>query len=162
MKNIEEKRYTESEAHYLFATDFHNRTWNLLDQPVRTRDEDERMLDYAHASLAHWRVTGTAVQHERGEWMLARVYAVLGEAELSLRHALRCQELLESHIDEMEAFDFAFAPEAMARALAIAGNKPQALKYIERAQKAGEAIQDENDRDIFFKEFNGGNWNGMK
>ena len=58
----DEKHYTESEAHYLFATDFRTRTWNLLDQPTRTRDEDERMRDYAHASLAHWRITGTAVQ----------------------------------------------------------------------------------------------------
>ena len=158
----DEKRYTEPEAHYLFATDFHTRTWNLLDQPTRTRDENERMLDYAHASLAHWRVTGTARQHERGEWMLARVYAVLGEAELSLRHAQRCMELLEDHKEEMQPFDFAFAPEALARAHALAGNKPQALKYIQLAQQAGDAIQEEDDRNIFFQEFNGGNWNGMK
>jgi len=159
---IDEKRYTESEAHYLFATDFHTRTWNLLDKPTRTRDEDERMLDYAHASLAHWRVTGTAVKHERGEWMLARVYAVLGEVEPALRHAQRCMELLEAHKQEMEDFDFAFAPEALARAHAIAGNTAYALKYIDQAQKAGEAIRQEDDRSIFFQEFNGGNWNGVK
>lgn len=158
----DEKRYTESEAHYVFAVDFHTRTWNLLDQPTRTHDEDERMLDYAHASLAHWRVTGTARHHERGEWMLARVYAVLGEAELSLRHAQRCMELLEGHKEEMEDFDFAFAPEALARAHAIAGNKAYALKYIALAQQAGEAIHEEDDRNIFFQEFNGGEWNGMK
>jgi hypothetical protein len=161
MKN-DEQRYTESEAHYLFATDFHSRTWNMLDQPIRTRDENERMLDYAHASLAHWRVTGTARHHERGEWMLARVYAVLGEASLSLRHAQRCQEILEAHRDEMEEFDFAFAPEALARAHAISGNKAEAQKYIALAQKAGEAIQGQDDRDTFFQELNGGNWNGMK
>lgn len=162
MKNIDEKRYTESEAHYLFAVDFHTRAWNLLDQPTRTREENERLLDYAHASLAHWRVAGTVVKHERGEWMLARVYAVLGEAELSIRHARRCLELLETHKADMEDFDFAFAPEALARAHALAGNKQEAEKYIALAQKAGEAIREEEDREIFFQEFNGGNWNGVK
>jgi hypothetical protein len=158
----EEKRYTESEAHYLFAVDFHSRTWNMLDQPIRTREENERMRDYAHASLAHWRVAGTALHSERGEWMLARVYAVLGEVELSLQHARRCQELLETFKQEMEDFDFAFAPEALARAHALAGNKQEAQKYIALAQKAGEAIREEDEREIFFQEFNGGNWNGMK
>ena len=158
----DEKHYTESEAHYLFATDFRNRAWNLLDQPTRTRDEDERMRDYAHASLAHWRITGTAVQYERSEWMLARVYAVLGQAEPALLHAQRCLELLEDHKSEMGELDFAFAPEAMARAHAIAGNKSYALKYIALAQQAGDAIRSEDDRNTFFQEFNGGNWNGMK
>ncbi len=159
---VDEKRYTESEAHYLFAVDYHTRTWNLLDQPTRTRDENERMLDYAHASLAHWRVTGTARHQERGEWMLARVHTVLGEPEAALHHAQRCMELLEEHKTEMEDFDFAFAPEALARAHALAGNTSYALKYIALAQKAGEAIREEDERNIFFQEFNGGNWNGMK
>jgi len=158
----DEKRYSESEAHYLFATNFRERTWNLLDQPTRTRDEDERMLDYAHSSLAHWRFTGTAVHQQRGAWMLARVYVVLGEAELSLRYARRCQQLLESDKAEMEDFDFAFGAEALARAYAIVGNKPEAQKYIKLAQEVGEAIAKQDDRDSFFKEFNGGNWNGMK
>ena len=158
----DEKGYTESEAHYLFATNFRERAWSLLDQPTRTRDEDERMLGYAHASLTHWRFVGTTLHYQRGEWMLARVHAVLGEAEPSLQHARRCQQLLESAREEMEDFDFAFASEAVARAYALAGNKPEALKHIDLAQKAGEAIQKEEDRQSFFGEFNGGNWNGMK
>ena len=158
----DENRYTESEAHYYFATDFHTRTWNLLDLPTRTRDENERMLDYAYASKAHWRVTGTAVHHERGEWLLARVYAVLGQVEQSLHHAQRCMELLEDHKEEMKDIDFAFGYEALARAYAIAGNKPQASNYIRLAQQAGEKISEKDDHDIFFHEFNGGNWNKMK
>ena len=62
----------------------------------------------------------------------------------------------------MEDFDFAFGAEALARAYAVAGNRPEALKYIALAQQAGEAITKPDDREVFFKEFNGGNWNGMK
>lgn len=158
----EEKHFTESEAHYMFGVNFRERTWSLLDQPTRTRDDDERMLDYAHASLAHWRFTGTAMHYQRGDWMLARVYAVLGQGELSMQYARRCQEILESAKEEMEDFDFAFSAEALARAHLLAGNRPEAQKYIELAQKAGEAIQKEEERESFFREFNSGNWNGMK
>ena len=158
----DEKGYTESEAHYLFATSFRERAWSLLDQPNRTGDENDRMLDYAHASLTHWRFTGTAVHHQRGVWMLSRVYAVLGQASLAEYYARRCLEFLQSDKAEMEDFDFAFGAEGLARAYAIAGDRPEALKYIAQAQQAGEAIANQDDRDAFFKEFNGGNWNGMK
>ena len=158
----DEKQYTEKEAHYLFATSFRERTWDLLDKPNRTPEDDELMLSFAHTSLAHWRFIGTAVRHQRGEWMLARVYAVLGESELAVRYARRCWSLLESDKIEMEDFDFAFGAEGLARAYAIAGNRPEALKYIALAQQAGEAIASPDDHEAFFKEFNGGNWNGMK
>ena len=158
----EETTYTMSQAHLLFATDFHGKTWELLDKKQRTPIEDELMLDYAHASMAHWRAAGTSVRHQRGEWLLARTYAVVGAQELAVHHARRCLQLLESNQSEMEDFDFAFAYEALARALAIKGENAEAKKYIEMAQKAGEALKSKEDRDVFFGEFNGGNWNGLK
>ena len=56
----DEKTYTVAQAHYYFAMEFHRQTWDLLEKKDRSRFEDVRMLDYAHASLAHWRTTGTA------------------------------------------------------------------------------------------------------
>lgn len=158
----EEKTYTLSQAQLHFAMDFHSKTWEMLEKKVRTPDENERMLDYAHASLAHWRAAGTEVRHQRGEWTLARVYAVLGEGRLALHHAQRCMQLLETGRKEMEDFDFAFAYESLGRAHAVNGDKVEAGKYIEMAQKAGEAIQEKEDREVFFAEFNGGDWNGAK
>lgn len=159
---LEEKTYTLTQAHLQFAVDYHGKTWELLEKAERTQDENERMLDYAHASLAHWRTVGTAARHQRGEWMLARVHAVLGNGALAIQHAQRCLELLELNKAEMADFDFAFVYEALARALAINGDRYQAKKYIEMAQKAGEAIKEKEDREAFFAEFNGGNWNGAK
>lgn len=158
----EEKTYTVAQAHYFFAVDFHRQTWDLLEKPGRTRFDDVRMLDYAHASLAHWRTSGTAVRQQRGEWLVSRVHAVLGEGVQALKHAQICYELLENNRGEMESSDFAFAYEAIARAYAVNGEKAEALKFIERAQKAGEAIQEQEDRDVFFADFNGGDWHGVK
>src|SRR5258708_4049149 len=146
----EEKTFTLSQAQHHFAVDFHGRTWELLDKQKRTADENERMLAYAYASFAHWLAAGTAVRHQRGEWMLARVYAVLGDGHLALQHAQRCVELLHANEGEMEDFDFAFAYESVARGFAIEGDRTQAEKFIEKAQSAGKAIAEKDDREIFF------------
>jgi hypothetical protein len=119
------------------------------------------MLDFAHASLAHWRTAGGAVRHQRGEWMLARVYAVLGKGEPALDHAHRCFEVLKNNENEMEDFDLPFTYEAVARAQAASGNAAEAKKFRDMARQAGEAIKEQEDRDVFFKELDGGNWYGV-
>ena len=158
----DEKTYTVAQAHYYFAMEFQRQTWDLLEKKERSRFDDVRMLDYAHASQAHWRTTGTAVRQQRGEWLISRVHAVLGEGIQALKHAQLCHELLQNNPSEMEASDFAFAYEAIARAYTVNGEKAEALKFIEKAQKAGEAIQEPGDREAFFADFNGGEWHGVK
>jgi hypothetical protein len=158
----EERAYTEAEAHRHFAIQFNGMTWDLLDKAERTKEEDERMLYSAFASCRHWLEAGTGVHHQRGEWMISRVYSVLGLGEAAVRHADRCLELTEEHADEMEDFDKAFAYEAAARANAVAGNRDEALNYIDLAEKAGEAIADEQSKEIFWGDFNGGHWAGLR
>jgi hypothetical protein len=158
----EEKAYTEAEAHRHFAIQFNGETWDLLDKAERTKEDDERMLYSAFASCRHWLEAGTGVHHQRGEWMIARVYSVLGLGEAAVRHANRCLELTTEYASEMEDFDKAFAYEAVARANAVAGNRGEALKYIELAEKAGEAIADEQNKEIFVGDFNGGDWAGVR
>ena len=157
-----EKVFTESEAHLFFAKRYNGMTWELFDKKERAPEENERMLDYAHASLAHWRVAGKGVNVQRGEWLISRVWILLGDGEQALRHARRVGELTEAHKDQMEDFDFAFAHENLARAHALCGHVDEARKFLALAQQAGEAIADEEDRKIFFDDFNSGNWNGIK
>jgi hypothetical protein len=158
----EDKNFTEAEAQLHFAKQFNNKTWELLDKGERTQEENEILVHYAHASLAHWRAAGTGVHLQRGTWMLARVNTVLGNAQMALQHAGRCLELTEQHKDLLSDFDFAFAYESMARAQALAGNQAEALKYKDMADKAGATIQDEEDRQIFFDDFNAGDWYGLE
>jgi hypothetical protein len=158
----DEQLYTEIDAHRHFAIHFNGETWKLLDKGERTPEEEERMLYSAFASCRHWLEAGTRVHHQRGEWMISHVYAVLGLGEAAVRHANRCLELTGRHADEMADFDRAYAYEAVARANAVSGNHDQALKYIELADKAGEAIAGEEDRKIFFGDFNSGKWYGLR
>jgi hypothetical protein len=158
----EEKTFNEAEAHRHFAIKFNGMTWDLLDKAERTREDDERMVLSAFASLRHWMEAGAGVHRQRGEWMIARVYSVLGTTERALYHANRCLELTEQYADEMEDFDRAYAHEAVARANAIAGNRDEARRYIALAQEAGEAIADGQSKEIFAGDLAGGDWAGLR
>ena len=157
-----EKRYSELEAQRHFAAKFNGASWDLLDKADRTKEEDDLMVLSACASLRHWLDAGSKVHHQRGEWLIARVYSALGVAERALYHANRCLELTEQYAGDMEDFDRAYAYEAVARAHAIAGNRDQAIAYIELAAKAGEAIADEKSREFFAGDFDGGDWAGVR
>jgi hypothetical protein len=160
-KMAEEKKYTESEAQRFFAIHYNGKTWALLEKPNRTKEEDELMVYTAHASCCHWLVAGTGVNHQRGEWMIARVYTVLGLADMALRHANRCMELTHRHASEMADFDWAFAYECVARAKAVAGQLDEARQYVELARQAGEAIKGDEDKKVFLAEFKGGHWGAL-
>jgi tetratricopeptide (TPR) repeat protein len=158
----DEKAFSEAEAHRHFAIKFNGATWDLLDKADRTKEDDDLLVLSAYASLRHWLEAGTGVHHQRGEWMIARVYSVLGRAEGALYHAKRCLELTEQYAGEVEDFDRAFAYEAVARANAIAGNHDEALKYVALAEEAGAAIADQQNKEIFDGDFDGGDWGGLR
>ena len=158
----EEKRFTLNEAQLEFAKKINGLVWTLLEKPDRSNAEDWEMLPASHASLYHWLQVGTGLHHQRGEWLVSPVRTVLGNGNEAVVHADRCLELKEYYNNLMEDFDFAFAYESAAGANALAGNSKDAEKSIERAKSAGEAIAIEEDRVIFFNEFDGGDWYGMR
>ncbi|MFN2290516.1 MAG: hypothetical protein ACK2UC_04915 [Anaerolineae bacterium] len=158
----QDQTFTEAEAHRYFAIQFNSEAWHLLEKGVRTVEEDERMICAAFASCRHWLEAGTAVHHQRAEWLIARVYAVLGQADAALHHAGRCLELTEEHAGEVQDFDVAYAYEAMARANAIAGQREQAGKYLALAKEAGGTIADERSKTIFDGDLRSGDWRGMR
>jgi len=50
----------------------------------------------------------------------------------------------------------------MARAHALTGNVVEAQLYLKTAQQAGEEIPEKEDRDLFFAELKGGDWNNIR
>jgi hypothetical protein len=159
---MEESRYTLEEIHLPFAKQIHGRVWQLLDKADRTSAEDEEMLCAAYASLYHWLFAGTEINQQRGHWLISRVAAVLGHGAEALRHATRCQELTEQYSQQMQDFDVAFAFEGVARAHAVLGNAAEAKEYLIRAEEAGRAIRDQEDREIFFDSLYAGDWHGVR
>ena len=157
-----EQTYTQEEAHKHFGQALNGRVWELLDRADRTPAENELMVCAAHASLYHWLQVGTSVHHQRGEWLIAHVFTVLGVAGSALRHAERCAELTREFAAELKDFDHAYAFEGLARAHALAGDREQALNHLRLAEEAGRAIADAEDMRIFQGDLNGGDWHGLR
>lgn len=119
------------------------------------------MIYGAHASGFHWLMAGTGLHHQRAEWLIAHVYTELGLSESALRHATRCSDLTEEFSGLIKDFDRAYAYEGLARANALAGNREEAVKFLQLAEKTGQAIQNDEDRKIFLGDFKGGKWYGI-
>jgi tetratricopeptide (TPR) repeat protein len=143
------------------AIAFNQRTWALFDKKDRSAEEAEEMVTAAYASLAHWTKAGTAVNRQRGEWLIARVYAELGRAEPALHHLKRTLDLTAAHRGALKDFDLAFAAALAARVYALAGKPAQVRPHYEEATRLGEAIADPADRKMFFDQLAEGPWFGF-
>jgi hypothetical protein len=158
---MEESDEQERSLHEEFAKKANGETWALLEKPDRTPEEDERLVLAAHASYYHWAHAGTNVHRQRGEWMLARVYAALGREESAQHHAWRCLGLTERFPDEMQDFDVAYAHESVARAAAAMGDLETAARHRAMAETLGARIADEEDRTIFLGDLRAEPWFGL-
>lgn len=139
-----------------FGVDLNNEVWARLDAGDVTEDspieERERLLYAAYASTHHWIRAGTVANHARGEHLISRVAARIGEPQVALHHARRCLDLVTANPDETEDWDLAFALEALARAQAACGDTSAARDTRERAQSATAAVADPEDRKVLEQE----------
>lgn len=147
---MSEETTITDEVHEKLAKDLFNLTWDLLDKKDRSKNDDLKMIHTAHASRYHWGEIGEPLQFERGEWQISRAYSVIGRSEPALFHAKICLEICEENA--IEDFDIAFAYEAFARAYAVAGDKINSKKYLDKANNAAKIIEDEGNRDYFLGE----------
>jgi hypothetical protein len=138
---------TLDEAHRTFAKELFNHVWTLLESGDRTPEQDDEMIHAAHASRYHWGMVGEPVNLARGEWMISRVYVVLGRIEPALHHGRRCLELCTAH--ELGGFDLGFAHEAIARATAANGDDATAREQVALARAAATHVEKDEDRDYF-------------
>jgi hypothetical protein len=136
----------------------HEEFWRLLEKPERSREEARAMIAAAHANLSAWEKIGTFVEHQRGNWLVARAYIEAGLVEPALIFARKTMEITAAHHQELADFDRAFAKELAARAWALAGNIVRARAHHADAHMLGEAIGNDADRREFFRQFERGPW----
>ncbi len=135
-------------THRQLGAGLYNRTWDLLEVEDRTADQDDELVDTAHASAWHWRQVGNEANASRAHWILSRVYAVLGRGPEALYHARRQNEIIELGGEGFEPWDAPSGAEAMARALAMAGDTAGALAWKTKASELVTAIPGAEDRAV--------------
>jgi len=157
----DESPSADPDRHRPFAVEANNSVWDYLTKPERTDDDIDQMLERAYAAAHHWRLATEpgAIQRARAAWLLSRVHAVTGQADLAMRHARRCAELTEAAGDAAADFDRGYAAEALARALALAGDLDAAREA--RARAASIEIANDDDRSIFESDLADGPWFGL-
>ena len=129
-------------AHRHFSAECFNRAWDYIDKPSRTPQEGRTMLMLAMASFWHWsqRPDRAPSNLSVGYWQLARVYALLGQAEQAREYGQLC--LAISQGEGIPPFYLGYAYEALARAESVAGFQDRKDEYLRLARRAGEAITD--------------------
>lgn len=135
------------EDHRRLGAALFNHTWTFLERDGRSPEDDDAMLHAAYASRYHWSKASDEAMHQgRGEWQLARVYAVLGRAEPALYHARRCLHWCE--VGPVEDWETPFAHEALARAHAVAGDWDAAERHEAEARTLAALVEDAEDREL--------------
>ena len=104
------------------------------------------MLASALGSLACWRKVGTHKNFSISDWQVARVYALIGDAESARIHG----EVALRHATDgaLEPFYAGFAHEALARAALVAGDQSRARRHIASATAQAGKVASAQDRGL--------------
>ncbi len=118
------------------------------------------MIGLAHTSRLYWGYIGSEVNFQRGEWLLARIYALLNRPEASLYHAKECGEWTEKA--NLKGFDLAYSYKGLARPYACNKNRKKAQVHFKKALEASKSIEREDDREYFLKDMKAEPWFGIE
>jgi hypothetical protein len=138
-------------AHRWFGIEFNNLAWDLVEASARSEADVERMIHAAHASTHHWLQIGTPLHHQRGQCLLATVYAVAGLPDAAIRHASRCLSLSQENGADQSTFDRATAYGAAALAHRAAGQADRAAELYAQAVEAANTFEDPDETTVFRK-----------
>ncbi|MCF7796643.1 MAG: hypothetical protein K9N11_03200 [Lentisphaeria bacterium] len=139
-----------ADQHKALGITLFNQTWDLIEKPDRTPDEEADMIHMAHASAYHWRQVGTPLNFARSEWQISHVYGILERGEPAIYHAARCLKLCQDN--QIVDFDLAYAYEAVARAHWLLGSTKDAQHFLKQAEEAGSSIAKEGDKKQFISD----------
>ena len=135
-------------AHSYFSAHCFNQAWDLIEKQDRSPEEDQDMLRLSFAALWHWtqRTDYIPKNASVGYWQLARIYALLGQAENARQYGQLC--LQASQQPGVAPFYLGYAYEALARAEALAQDWQKAAAYKQDAMQAAAEVSDEQDRQV--------------
>lgn len=138
--------FDQAAAHKYYAASCFNKAWDLIDQEVRSPEEDEQMIQLTHASHYHWtqRPDYSSTGASIGYWQTSRIYAILDQAENAMHYAKLCLDV--SQEEGVPPFFLGYAYEALARAAAVAGNEQDMATYLEKARAAADRVQEVDNR----------------
>jgi hypothetical protein len=121
-----------------------NRCWELLDQAVRSNDENVEMLTCAFTSRYHWGYASGPQELIVGDWMISQAAAALGDGHLAVWFAVRADGAAST--GDVPDWLTASTAEGVARAYKAIDDPVRRDVWIEKAARLVVAIADDEDR----------------
>jgi hypothetical protein len=128
------------------ASQANNRAWALSESTSRTPDEDEEMLQAAHAAMYFWKLVGNDNNRAHAAQLLAHVYASLRLPNPAKHYLAKSQPFLLS--EQAEPWEVALA-HAVAANVAAAKNESHTHRaHYDKAFALVSQLPDPEDRKI--------------
>lgn len=128
------------------ASQANNRAWALAESTARTPEEDEEMLQAAHAAMYLWKIAGKAGSRAHAAQLVAHVYALLGLPNPAKHYLRQSQPFFLD--GECAPWERAFAHAIAANVAAAGAEHATHAHHYREAQLAVAALADEEDRKI--------------
>jgi hypothetical protein len=126
------------------ASQANNRAWTLAEAASRTPEEDEEMLQAAHAAMYFWNIVGNEKHRAHAAQLVAHAYALLGLARPAAHYLRKSQPVLLS--ENAEAWEAAFA-HAVASNVAAASKDAAAHRlHYDKALELMATLEPEDKR----------------
>jgi hypothetical protein len=129
------------------ASQANNRAWTLSEMAHRSAEEDEEMLQAAHAAMYLWRMVGNASNHAHAAQLLAHAYALLKLPLPAAHYLKKSLPYFEQHASA--PWELAFAQAVAANVAAAEGNAAAHARHYSQAQAAAAQITDAQTREMF-------------
>ncbi len=128
------------------ASQANNRAWNLCEAPTRSPEEDEEMLQAAHAAMYLWRTVGNDNNRAHAAQLLAHAYALLGLGHPAKHYLAKAQPLFFG--EGVQAWELALAHAVTANVAAANRDTRAHAEHHATAVRLIEALSDPEDRKI--------------
>jgi beta-galactosidase/beta-glucuronidase len=123
-----------------------NRGWTLTEQLTRTPEEDQEMLNAAHASVHLWRTIGNDKNFALGHLLLGQVHALLGNASYAINYANLAYAYFTSK--QSDPWEVAMVHAVRANAAHCAGLAALHESHYQTAEKLVAALSDLQEKEI--------------
>jgi hypothetical protein len=132
--------------HRELASRYFNATWDLIDSPERSAQQDRDMVGLAFASRQHWiEAGGTAENLAIADWQVAHAASHAGLPDLALLFAAAA---VERATNDLPDWLRASAHEGLARAYAVAGDRDGYEREAAITRALLETVDNAENRDL--------------
>lgn len=128
------------------ASEANNRAWSLAEAESRTPEEDEDMLQAAHAAMYLWKIVGNANSRAHAAQLVAHAYALLRLPNPARHYLAKSKPYFFG--SRVEPWEVALAHAVEANVAAAANDHDAHREHYARASALVAAIPDPEERDI--------------